>query len=358
MKPGTHHDMETAVIAITRNGIGIGSRLLSEFPEWDVLAPAKLRDGTPGITWYEEPTPRMVGEAFKRYDALVCVFSLGAVIRLVSPHLVDKKTDPAVMVIDDRAGFVISALSGHIGGANELARQVAARLGATPVITTAADVNDTIAVDLVGRDLGWSIEEGCPVTSVSAHMVNGDPIGIWQDAGSRAWRAKMPPNVTIYKTLEELDGSGSSACLVITDRIVSPAIESVVYRPPSLVVGVGVHGDTPADKITSKIAEVLEGHGLSPRSISAIASIKKPAEVRGLAEAAGRLDVDLVHVDRERLAEVRAPNPSDTVMAYEGTASVSEAAAILVSGGGLVVEKQKFPPDLTVAVARIPGDAA
>lgn len=344
-----------AVLAITKNGIGIGRRLAGAFPGWGVFAPEKLADGGRGITWYAEPTSEKIAALFKGYDALVCIFSLGAVIRLVAPHMADKKTDPAVLVIDDGAGFVISALSGHIGGANELAKMVAEELGAVPVITTAADVNKTIAVDLLGRDLGWVIDDDSAVTGVSAHMVNGEPIGVLQEAGSRDWLSRLPKNVTVFESMDELDASQSRACLVISDRLASPSIKSVVYRPPSLVVGIGLHGDTAAQKILDGIAETLERYGLSPKSIARLASIKKPRDVEGLAEAAGRLSIPVEYVDRGDLARVGAPNPSETVRAFEGTASVSEAAAMRVSGGGIIVEKQKFPPDLTVAVARIPS---
>ncbi len=93
----------------------------------------------------------------KNSNALICLFSLGAVIRLIAPYLKDKKTDPAVIVIDDKTNFVISVLSGHIGGANELTQEISEKLNALPVITTAADVNKTIAVDLVGREFGWKL---------------------------------------------------------------------------------------------------------------------------------------------------------------------------------------------------------
>jgi len=112
--------------------------------------PDKFSDGNTNVNWYADNTSTKIVELFKSNDALVCLFSLGAVIRLISPHLKDKKTDPAVIVIDDKAQFVISTLSGHLGGANKLTNDIADRLGATPVITTAADVNKTIAVDLVG----------------------------------------------------------------------------------------------------------------------------------------------------------------------------------------------------------------
>ena len=95
--------MRVAVLAITRNGVGIGSRLAAEFPHMEVYAPKKLAGGGEAIHWYEDSTTDMVGWLFAEYDALVCVFSLGAVIRLMAPHLRDKKTDPAVLVIDRQA---------------------------------------------------------------------------------------------------------------------------------------------------------------------------------------------------------------------------------------------------------------
>lgn len=350
--------MRTAILAITKNGVGIGARLAAEFPGMELYAPKKLsRDGV-RASWYEESATTMVGRLFGEYDALVCVFSLGAVVRLIAAHISDKKTDPAVLVIDDKMNHVISVLSGHIGGANQLARDIAARTGAAPVITTAADVNRTIAVDLVGRDLGWVIEDDSTVTATSAHMVNGERIGVYQDAGSLEWwSGPLPKNVVKYDDIHEMTGSDCRAFLVITDREVIPAEvrrRGVVYRPPSLVVGVGLHRTTTSDKIRDEMGACLAGHNLSRMSVAKIASLKKPAPVQGLEDAAGSLGVPVVLVEREKLARMDAPNPSGTVERFEGTPSVSEAAALLVSGGELVVEKQKFPPDLTLAVARIP----
>src|ERR1051326_324555 len=148
-----------SIIAITKHGIAIARRLKSALPDSDIYAPVKLSDGTSEIFWFSESTGPLMGKIFKSSESIVCIFSLGAVIRLISPHLVDKKTDPAVVVIDDNANFVISALSGHLGGANALARLVASFfMNSQPVITTAADVNENIAVDLVGREFGWKIE--------------------------------------------------------------------------------------------------------------------------------------------------------------------------------------------------------
>ncbi|MFB5627316.1 MAG: precorrin-3B C(17)-methyltransferase, partial [Nitrosarchaeum sp.] len=150
---------KVSVLAITKNGINIGLKLKKYFPNWIIFAPSKFSNNDKEIEWYEESTSEKIVELFKNNNALICLFSLGAVIRLIAPYLKDKKTDPAVIVIDDKASFVISILSGHLGGANELTEIIAQKLDATPVITTAADVNKTIAVDLVGREFGWKIED-------------------------------------------------------------------------------------------------------------------------------------------------------------------------------------------------------
>lgn len=343
-----------SVIAITKNGIKIGENLKKIFPDWDAFAPSKLSNESVGITWYSEPTTEKIVELFKSSNALICIFSLGAVIRLIAPYLKDKKIDPAVIVIDDKTNFVISVLSGHIGGANELTQEIADNLGALPVITTAADVNKTIAVDLIGREYNWKIDDDSTVTTISAHMVNEEPIGVFQEAGEKNWYKKLPKNVIIYDNMENLKKSNSKAHLIISDRIIEEEIsrESVIYRPPSLVIGIGLHWDTTKETIREGIEYCLEKFKLSSKSIAKLVSIKKPQDVQGLIDLGKEMKISVEYVNREDLAKISAPNPSETVKAFEGTASVSEAAAIKVSGGELIVEKQKFPPNLTIAIAR------
>ena len=343
-----------AVLAITKNGINIGEKLKELFPNWDIFVPSKLSNENKSIIWYSEPTSDKIIELFKNSNALICLFSLGAVIRLIAPYLKDKKTDPAVIVIDDKTNFVISVLSGHIGGANELTQEISEKLNALPVITTAADVNKTIAVDLVGREFGWKIDDETTVTKISAHMVNAEPIGVFQQTGNKKWYKKLPKNVIIYNSLEELKKSNSKAYLIISDTIIDNELaqESVIYRPQSLVIGIGLHWDTTKDTIKDGIEHCLKKFNLSSKCIAKLVSIKKSEDVQGLIDLGEEMKIPVEYVNREELAEIITPNPSNTVKAFEGTASVSEAAAIKISNGELIVEKQKFPPNLTVAIAR------
>ncbi|MGB6463741.1 MAG: cobalamin biosynthesis protein [Nitrosotalea sp.] len=348
-----------AIVAITKNGIEMAKNLKGKFSSWQVFAPSKFSNNDSKINWFEDSTTEKIGELFKKYNALVCVFSLGAVIRLVAPHMKDKKTDPAVVVIDDTGKFVISTLSGHLGGANKLAEEIAEVLGATPVITTAADVNKTIAVDLVGKEFGWQIDDDSTVTKISAFMVNEEKIGLFQDAGEKDWwmpKKELPKNVHQYASLEELAGSDCKGFLIISDKIIQEKQileRSVVYRPRTLVVGVGLHWDTSKDTIKEGLEFCLSKFKLSPKSVAKFSSIKKEAQVVGLHEIAEEMKVPIDYFEKQDLAEIAIPNPSEVVQNLEGTPSVSEASAIKSSGSTLVVEKQKFPPNLTIAIARI-----
>jgi cobalt-precorrin 5A hydrolase len=296
---------------------------------------------------------------FKTNSALICIFSLGAVIRLIAPFIGNKKYDPAVIVIDDKANFVISALSGHLGGANSLATEISSLFkGSRAVITTAADVNQTIAVDILGRDLGWTIASLDTVTQVSACMVNKMPIGLYQDSGERNWwpREGLPLNVRPLSRLGDLKSKEFRAGLIITDRIIGHeeiSSKSVIYRPKSLVVGIGMHWNTAKETIESAILEVFQDNSLSIKSIRNLATIENKAQASGLVDFSRSYQFPIEAFNDEQLSGIHVPNPSELVGRFRGTTSVSEAAALLSSKGVLVVPKLKFPPDLTLSVARM-----
>ncbi|MDC0200008.1 cobalamin biosynthesis protein [Candidatus Nitrosopelagicus sp.] len=346
-----------AVLAITKNGIEMSLKLKENFSNFEIFAPVKFSNDNEKIQWYDDSTTQKIVDLFKNNDGIICLFSLGAVIRLLAPHIKDKKTDPAVIVIDDKGNFVISVLSGHLGGANELSNEIAEKIGSTSVITTAADVNKTIAVDLVGREFGWKIDDDSNVTRISAFMVNKEKIGIFQNIGEKEWwKGKLPDNITFFSNIEDLKDSNSRGYLIITnDQINDEDVlkDSVVYRVPNLVVGIGLHWDTSKETILNGVKETLEKFELKQDKIARFVSIKKDKDVIGLIELGKEMNIPIEYIDRKELATITAPNPSKTVQAFEGTASVSEAAAIKSSEGELIVEKQKFPPNLTVAIARI-----
>lgn len=353
-----------AIVAITREGAALGRRLQAALPGSDLWLPAKFARPAENagaaphlIPFLGSPAAHM-GELFARYNGLIFLIALGAVVRMIAPHLQTKHRDPAVVVVDTRGRFAIPVIAGHLGGANALARQVAAALGGEPVITTASDVQGTVAVDLLGRELGWRIEGWERVTAVSAAVVNGQPVAVYQDAGAANWwppEQPLPPNLRRVGQLAEC--AEYPAALIITDRTEIPgpvAEKAVIYRPPSLVVGVGCNRGTPAGEIAAAVAQTLAAHGLSALAVRNWASITGKVNEPGLLAAAHRAGLAVEFLPPEQLNAVNVPNPSPMVEHHVGARGVAEPAALVSAGTGaeLVVPKQKLG-NCTVAVARI-----
>lgn len=234
------------LVAITRHGAQQTAGLARLLPEASVCVADKfapLMAGLPNpVRAYAGAFRDEIAALFAGFDQVVFFVSLGAVVRLIAPHLKSKDEDPGVLVVDDAAQFVIPVLSGHVGGANAMAEQVAALLGATPVLTTASDVGKTIPVDILGRELGWKVEAPkINITRVSAHVVNGEPVAVVQEAGSPDWWTRptpLPANIHRFARFDEVDLARFKAVLWITHAEVSAerwaalAERLVVYRPP------------------------------------------------------------------------------------------------------------------------------
>ncbi|MDN3264900.1 precorrin-3B C(17)-methyltransferase [Streptomyces sp. CSDS2] len=282
---------------------------------------------------YEGPVKEAVRAAFAECEQLVCFLATGAVVRLLAPLLAGKAADPGVVCVDEGGRFAVSLLGGHGGGANELAREVGALLGAEPVVTTATD-----AVGLPGLDTLGLPYEGA-VAAVSRALLDGEPVAL---AAEVAW--PLPP----------LPVADEGAYTVrVTDRDAVPGEREVLLRPPSLVVGVGASRGAPAGEVLGLVEGALREAGLSARSVAELATVDAKASEPGIVAAAERLGVPLVTYAAEELARVEVPNPSAAPLAAVGTPSVAEAAALL-RGGELLVPKRKSAM-ATCAVVRRPA---
>lgn len=235
-----------ALVAITKHGAEQVANLAPRLPQAEVVVADKfaaVMAGVPNsVTPYSGALSAQIAALFSAYDQIVFFISLGAVVRLIAPHLKSKDEDPGVLVVDDAGQFVIPVLSGHVGGANAYAERLAALLGATPVLTTASDAGKTIPVDILGRELGWQVEAPkINVTRVSAHVVNGELVAFVQDAGARNWWTRatpLPGNIRLFERFEDVELDRYRAVLWVTRREVPQALwqaleeRLVVYRPP------------------------------------------------------------------------------------------------------------------------------
>nr|WP_237179284.1 cobalamin biosynthesis protein [Paenibacillus sp. MMS18-CY102] len=339
--------------------------LVERFPGTDLYYMSKFARGDEamkGYQMFEGSVKLILPDLFKQYNGLIIIISLGAVVRMIAPILEDKKKDPAVVVIDDRGEHVISVLSGHLGGANELTRELATVLGARPVITTASDVQQTIPVDLFGRSFGWTIESFDKATPVSASVVNEERVAVVQETGETNWwtyEKPLPSHIRVYTDAQEAMHAEFDATLLITDRLIAPEEEAVLlrngvlYRPKSLVIGMGCNRGTPADEIESVIFETLAELRLSLRSVRSIATIDIKKDEQGLLEICGKYGWKLEAYTPEQLNAVPLANPSETVFKYTGAYGVCEPAALLSSGASEWLLEKKKSGNVTISIARV-----
>lgn len=354
-----------AVVAITKHGVAIARQLQSQLPDVDVYYPVKFAHGDEemrAIHSFEGSVVAQMPALFAAYQGIIGIFSLGAMVRVVAPLLRDKKTDPAIVVIDDRAKHVISVLSGHLGGANELTHRVARMLGAVPVITTASDVGETLAVDLLGREFGWTMASDECVTQVSAAVVNELHVHIIQEAGERNWwryDKPLPPHLRVFPDMASAQAEPFAAALVITPRLLTKPEEAqwltngVLYRPKVLVVGVGCNKGTSAEEIEQVIKATLQTAQLSVDSVRNLATIDIKQDEPGLRGVCDKFGWPLHVYSAAVLNTVALAHPSDTVYRFVGAYGVSEPAARLSAGATKwIVEKVKSG-NVTVSVCLV-----
>lgn len=365
-----------AVYAITRHGLEIAERLAATVSEADIYVSERLlqvASTIPGLSralGLKLPMGPVLAETFTAYDCHVFVISVGAVVRMIAPLLQDKKIDPAVVCVDDGARFAICVLSGHVGRGNFFTDRVAQALGSQAVVTTASDAIGTLTVDILGRDFGWTLDDpDRNVTRGCAAVVNAAPVLFVQETGEPSWwplDKRLPPGVCYATSLDGVDARAFEVLLVATDREIKEThpqhwANAVIYRPKSLVVGVGCDRGTPAELVERGLLAVLERHQLSPKSVKALATIDKKRDEPAIVSLARRFAWPLEIYSAEELDRVPGiENPSAAVKRHVGTRGVAEPAALVCAGAQrLLVPKQVYTEpgagrSMTVAVARVP----
>jgi precorrin-4 C11-methyltransferase len=351
----------TAIISLTRAGTQTGQKLHSLLPHSVLYAPARFVDQpAEDIIPYTTSVRQTLQSAFQEHRALVCLMATGIVVRDLAPLLRSKHQDPAVVVLDEQGRHAISLLSGHKGGANALAGQVAHLLSGAAVLTTASDGQGLPALDLLGQDEGWRISRGEQMTAVIGALVNGEAVGVIQNAGSQSWWPDSPPpNLTRHPSLNSLREQKPAAALIITHQVVPPTVfeaipHTVVYHPPCLMVGVGCNRGTPAAEILQAIDQTLNDAGLAAFSVAQLATIEDKADETGLLAAAQSRGWPLKLFSRAEIGGVTdVPTPSEWAQRALGVPGVAEPAAMLAARTDLLLVKKRKFPNVTVAVGLV-----
>ncbi|MCP4746206.1 MAG: cobalamin biosynthesis protein CbiG [Desulfobacteraceae bacterium] len=336
-----------AVWVLTPNGLAIAQRLTRHWQDAHLfcsqrIAPESIADRTTCFDSLMEA----VGARFNDFGGHLFIMACGIVVRAIAPHLVHKTCDPAVVVIDDRGNYAVSLVSGHLGGANKLAGQAASVLGAVAVITTATDVNQKLAIDVLAGQHGLKIENPEAIKHINMALLEDTPVALHDPFGILG---SALANTAPFEDAISLRLPG----LFIDDKLAQLPETVLVLRPAGLIAGIGCNRNTDKEEIKTLLFRILDSHGLAAASLAAIASIDLKANEAGLQELAGELDLPFLTFSKMQLQDVKqVPNPSEQVNKHIGVPSVCEAAAILAARKGpLIVPKHKTR-NVTVAIAR------
>ena len=274
-------------------------------------------------------------------DAIIFVGATGIAIRSISGYIKDKFSDPAILVIDELGRYVIPLLSGHVGGANELAKYRGAALGATPIITTATDINGAFAIDVFAKKHDLILSSRKLAKDVSAALLDGKPVDIDSDI----------KDIDVSGIREKLNPSHSKCDLTvrITDKIYDENVLTLIHK--DLYIGVGCKKNTDIKKMLDFIYQVFRGKGLDIRAIKAIGSIDIKKDERAIVELSNSLSVPFYTFTKNELKKVEGEfNESDFVKETVGVGNVCERA-VLIQCDKLILKKTA-KDGMTVAIGR------
>ena len=288
-----------------------------------------------------------VGKQWKDFDAFVFIGAMGICVRTIAPYIQDKHEDPAVVCVDSMGLNAISVLSGHIGGANDLAREVASLIGAREVITTQSDNAGLWALDTFAERFHWAIASDDDMNDCIYAFVNKKPTALLMevcDEGTDYLEKTLPEHVTVVKSLEEVDTQKYSLVIIVSPyNLCAPyGVLELHFVPMIAALGFGLanHPDDYED-IYDEIDEAMSQIGVLP-CYKRYCTIDVKQDEEFCAMLVDDLGEELVFYTAEQLSKVDVPNPSATVQKHVGTPSVCEAAAILGSNHGkLIVPKVK-----------------
>ncbi|MBP3833742.1 MAG: precorrin-4 C(11)-methyltransferase [Bacteroidaceae bacterium] len=286
-----------------------------------------------------------LGSRWNDFDAFIFIGAMGICVRTIAPYINDKHTDPAVICIDSLGKQVISVLSGHVGGANELTNLIANILTATPVITTQSDLSGWWPLDTIGERFNWQTLHATNPAIFA--FVNQKPTALLldiHDEGTNYLERTLPPHVTIVNDISDVSSDKFELAIIVSYKHYE-SIKGVImlqYVPKVLTVGIGLaHQAQPVEDILNDINQLMVTSELEASAIKKYATIDLKAD-EPVVKYLQAKDTEVVFYTADELSKVDVPTPSETVAAHVGTPSVCEAAAILGSNNGkLIIQKVK-----------------
>lgn len=331
--------MKIKIISFTNKGYELSARIQTALPSHDaelIYKGRKAGDHTAdpsGLSLSE-----ICGEAFEQAVPLVFIGAAGIAVRSIAPFVKDKLTDPPVIVIDELGRFVIPLLSGHVGGANALAAEIADAADAVPVITTATDINDAFSADVFARENGLAIHDREGIARVSTSALSGKPVTI---------------SIKGYPPVEHVDVLITEAGEPLPDYRALKDAASIVLCPKRYALGMGCRRGKPFEELRDFALKTLGDNGIELSEVGCIATIDVKKDEDGLKALSQAWRIPLVTYDAEVLAGAKGEfTSSETVLEKVGVDNVCERAAFLAAGPGAELTVRKTASSgMTAAVA-------
>ena len=335
-------------VQTAENSEDVTTHTLGIIPNKGVNVPT---DNTGDTIAVHESLSAWAGEQMASHHALIFVGACGIAVRAIAPWITDKLHDSPVLVMDEQGQYVIPLLSGHVGGANELAARLAEALGAIPVITTATDLHGSFAVDLFAKrnDLWICNKEG--IARVSSKVLSGEEITMSVQTGHLAADEDIPPGIRLcaYPPAEKVDVLIADG----TEEIFRKESAELLLQPKKYILGVGCKKNTDSAKLDSFLKKILDEQGIVIEQIAALASIDVKKEERCLLEFSEKYRIPFWTYTAQELQAVPGEfHSSEFVKSQVGVDNVCERAAMKAAGAdGRICRAKQAQDGVTVAIA-------
>lgn len=340
-----------AIVTYSEAGAALANKLVEQGFAADLYTPSNVD---------VHGAAALAEQLFAKYSAIVYIGSLGICVRAIAPSLRSKKSDPAIVNIDVNGRYVQPVISGHVGGANDLAQELARLLGATPILTTVSDTTERWSLDMFPKQFGWALEPTRNLTHLMAAFVNGKPTALLlevRDEGTLTLENSLPDNVTVFYYHNEIDVTKYDLVVAVTPFVRDLGEKLLCFRPKVLHLGTGSQKGISSALYAQQVEQLLTENGLSPLSVASIGSVDIKKEEQAFIDFASSRQVPFTTFTKEVLSAYDVPNPSERVECEVGCSSVSEAVAMHLSKNSLLFGKIKSEVDgkhftLSVAIDR------
>ena len=336
----------------------------------------KLATAHPGDIYNKENFKENLRAGFGKYDSLVCIMATGIVVRILAPLIVHKTSDPAVVVLDQKGKHAISLLSGHLGGANDLAREMAAISGGEAVITTATDVAGELSFDTFAKKYDMAIENIGQLKHISGALLAGKKVNVFTNKNANIITShietyniavtddKNVKTTPIMSPSTNIDNIESDIPIVVIDEGFSlnecstiPSSAPILYlRPRTICAGIGCKRNMEQKPIEEALLQTLKEEGLHPLSLKCIATIPLKSDEPGIIGTAANLNVPLKIIPTEKIEKLDISQlgiaTSEFVASQTGVLSVSTACSYLASGKGEILRDKAKYKGITIALSK------